>query len=599
MQLITILALGAALAACAVFHLYKAFREINDPKGPPGPVQLPFIGRVHDLPIEFMWIKLKEWADQYAVDGFYRTSMLGANFLVVSDEKVAEELLVKKAKYNSDRPVIRSLFDSKSTFGSMEYLPLMGKNEYWARQRKITHTYLTEAANARYHKVMDFESKRWIARLIENPDDFQHSLEDMCSKVMCQLTWDDPDLSEYCTKSAWGLLTQMSPAGPITNVITPLWHLPWHLNPWKRAERKRHDEQQDWWKERLLTTREKMAKGQMRPCWTRQYLERTETAKKSSLSGDYEASCVLGMLALVGIFTVVGPLSYYLVSMVHHPEWQAAVQKEVDEQCQGRLPTLEDAPNLPILRACIKETMRWKPNVPTGVAHETEADDVFRGYFIPKGTRILPLDWAFLRNKDKYPDPENFRPERWLKPGWPTYQEPLTQYPTIKGMTSFGWGMRQCLGQTLTHDELIVACGALAWAFNLKAKKDPVSGKDLPVPLNKSNSLLIIKPDPFQMAFEPRSEDRRQEALRIWAAEDKKDKHKRAAFLRGVQCPTILGEKGEEEEVLPETVPDVDLKREVERPSVSLDKLEQFKTDLLIQIKSVPNLHRDPAIIKP
>jgi hypothetical protein len=128
MQLLTILALGAALAGFLAYQLYKAYWEINDPNGPPGPVQLPYIGRVHDLPIEFMWIKLKEWADIHAKNGFYRTSMLGANFLVVTDERIAEELLVKKAKFNSDRPVIRSLFDSKSTYGSMEYLPLMGKN---------------------------------------------------------------------------------------------------------------------------------------------------------------------------------------------------------------------------------------------------------------------------------------------------------------------------------------------------------------------------------------------------------------------------------------------------------------------------------------
>jgi hypothetical protein len=37
-------------------------------------------------------------------------------------------LLVKRAKIYSDRPQIRSLFDAKSTDGSMEYLPLMGKN---------------------------------------------------------------------------------------------------------------------------------------------------------------------------------------------------------------------------------------------------------------------------------------------------------------------------------------------------------------------------------------------------------------------------------------------------------------------------------------
>lgn len=28
-----------------------------------------------------------------------------------------------------------------------------------------------------------------------------------------------------------------------------------------------------------------------------------------------------------------------------------------------------------------------------GVAHEMEADDVYKGYFLPKGTRILPLEW--------------------------------------------------------------------------------------------------------------------------------------------------------------------------------------------------------------
>lgn len=58
----------------------------------------------------------------------YYTSMLGTKFVVVSDEKMAEELLVKRAKTYSDRPAVRSLFDSKSTHGSMEYLPLMGKN---------------------------------------------------------------------------------------------------------------------------------------------------------------------------------------------------------------------------------------------------------------------------------------------------------------------------------------------------------------------------------------------------------------------------------------------------------------------------------------
>lgn len=483
-----------------------------------------------------MWLKFKEWADIYGP--IYRTKMLGANFVIISDESIAEDILVKRAKVYSDRPEIKSLFDAKSTHGSMEYLPLMGKNQYWARQRKFTHSYLTESTNARYYGIMEYEQKRWLQRLVENPDDFAFSLEDMCSKVMASLTWGDHNVSIPLTPSAWGLLTQMSPAGPITNVLTPLWDwVPELINPWKIRERKRHDEQQEFFMKCLVDTRSKMEKGKQHPCFTKTYLE---TAEKSNISGDYEASCVLGMMALVGIFTVTGPIYYFLISMVHHPEWQRKCQDEIDAVCKDGPPTVADMPNLPILRACIKETMRWKPTVPTGVAHECEADDWYGGYFIPKGTRILPLDYAFLRNPVKYPDPESFRPERWLEPEWPTFQGPLTKFPMITGMTSFGWGQRQCLGMSITRDETITGCGGLMWAFNLKRKVDPISRKEIEVPLDKSNSLLIIKPDPFEMAFEPRSERRKSEIARQWREAEAKDTADRAAFLRAAEVKEVL-----------------------------------------------------------
>jgi hypothetical protein len=121
--LLVIFILGIALG-----HFIKTFRELNDPNGPPGPTLIPYLGRIHDLPIQYMWIKFKEWADKYGSGGLYRTQMLGTKFLIITDEKIAEDLLVRRAKYNSDRPQVQSLFDSKSSRGSMEYLPLMGRN---------------------------------------------------------------------------------------------------------------------------------------------------------------------------------------------------------------------------------------------------------------------------------------------------------------------------------------------------------------------------------------------------------------------------------------------------------------------------------------
>lgn len=152
----------------------------------------------------------------------------------------------------------------------------------------------------------------------------------------------------------------------------------------------------------------------------------------------------------------------------------------------------------------------------------------------------MPLDYAFLRNPVKYPDPASYRPERWLEEGWPTFQGPLTKFPVITGMSSFGFGQRQCLGMSITRDETVTGCGGLMWAFNLKRKIDPVSNKEIEVPLDKSNSLLIIKPDAFEMAFECRSEKRKAEIAHQWRDAEAKDAAQRAAFLRAAEAKEAL-----------------------------------------------------------
>jgi hypothetical protein len=132
MHSLTVYAIGLAIFGWAVYVFYEAISKRNskyNPRGLPGPALVPWVGRIHDLPIDAMWLKFNEWAETYGP--IYRTKMLGANFVIITDEKIAEDILVKRAKVYSDRPEIRSLFDPKSTHGSMEYLPLMGKNRMY------------------------------------------------------------------------------------------------------------------------------------------------------------------------------------------------------------------------------------------------------------------------------------------------------------------------------------------------------------------------------------------------------------------------------------------------------------------------------------
>lgn len=69
-----------------------------------------------------MWKKFKEWADIHGP--IYQTSMGGQTFIIVSDEKIAEELLIKRGHIYSGRPQIRALFNHKQGIG---YLALMDR----------------------------------------------------------------------------------------------------------------------------------------------------------------------------------------------------------------------------------------------------------------------------------------------------------------------------------------------------------------------------------------------------------------------------------------------------------------------------------------
>jgi cytochrome P450 len=72
--------------------------------------------------------------------------------------------------------------------------------------------------------------------------------------------------------------------------------------------------------------------------------------------------------------------------MATHPLAQKKAQNELDTVIgTHRLPEFQDRPSLPYVEALYREVMRWKPVLPLGVAHAASEDDVYEGYFIPKG----------------------------------------------------------------------------------------------------------------------------------------------------------------------------------------------------------------------
>jgi hypothetical protein len=122
---------------------------------------------------------------------------------------------------------------------------------------------------------------------------------------------------------------------------------------------------------------------------------------------------------------------------------------------------------------------------------------------------------GITRDPRTYPDPENFRPERWLAPNFPTYREPLTEFPNLKGFSQFGFGRRTCQGVDVVEQELFLVIGGLAWAFDIR-KKMSKFGYEVPVPTDKYTNLLISKPEKMAFEMKPVSQDKVQMIEKDW-----------------------------------------------------------------------------------
>jgi cytochrome P450 len=96
------------------------------------------------------------------------------------------------------------------------------------------------------------------------------------------------------------------------------------------------------------------------------------------------------------------------------------------------------------LGATIKETLRARPVI-ADVARRVTADVEIGGYRIPEGTLVLPAIMVLHYRPDLYPDPEEFRPERFL-------DSKTDHYAWIP----FGGGVRRCIGAAFAEYEMRV-----------------------------------------------------------------------------------------------------------------------------------------------
>ena len=84
-------------------------------------------------------------------------------------------------------------------------------------------------------------------------------------------------------------------------------------------------------------------------------------------------------------------------------------------------------------------------------------DDVYNGYFLPKGTIVFANTWSIHQDPAEYERPNEFMPERFLtnKFGSKGTKEDSTDDDQRRVTYGFGAGRRVCPGQRLAENSLV------------------------------------------------------------------------------------------------------------------------------------------------
>lgn len=255
------------------------------------------------------------------------------------------------------------------------------------------------SALASLHSYPTRERDRFLYLMGSDPSKYLEWIEQFTSRTVSRLSWGTAKPAQILRHTTFGLLQTISPSGALPNIISFLQHVPLALSPWKKKEAARHALEDRLFKANIDFVRRSLESGRGEESFVGTFMksqlpaEGKDEKERLKWGDQEEAMHVVGLMAIAGALTIGSPIQSYILAMCHYPEAQKALQEEIDRVCEGRCPQWEDREKLPMLRAVVKEVIRWRPPVPTGIPHAIEKDDVYEGYLIPKGATIHALEW--------------------------------------------------------------------------------------------------------------------------------------------------------------------------------------------------------------
>ncbi|KAI8931189.1 hypothetical protein NX059_011539 [Plenodomus lindquistii] len=516
-----LITIGAVLLSGLAYCLYYVGRR---PKGyPPGPPTLPILGNLHQLSQagDLPHLLYQKWAQEY---GPIYSVILGNQVqIVLSSDQAIKGLIDSKGAIASSRPdsYVGQEFHTANigaqlVFPSSLYtLPL---TEF--QQRKFAHYALHAKKIADYQPYLDLETKQLLFELSQDSTDVLKKIRRFTSSVMSSIVfgvrrknWNDPQLQEFFSLvQAFSDLLSVGTAAfadfyPILRLIPAIFY------PVKRQALELHHAQKTFYRPVYQNAKHAFLNKlpTSRPCVCNDIVTLQQTE-----GYDDDLSCLLAAVFLeAGSDTTSSTLYGFIQAMLLYPAAQRTAQAELDALCgPSRMPSIEDLPNLPYIRACVKETLRWMPAVPLAIPHALTESTEYMGYQLPRGASLLLNTYTIHNDPARYPNPEIFQPERFLGDNTSSSESSVLSNVSERDHFGFGSGRRICPGTHIADRSLATVMARLLWGFDLCAKKGE-DGKEMLPRQGDLVSGIATRPKDFEVDFRVR-EGRGDIIRRTW-----------------------------------------------------------------------------------
>ncbi|XP_068534936.1 cytochrome P450 2K6-like [Anas acuta] len=221
--------------------------------------------------------------------------------------------------------------------------------------------------------------------------------------------------------------------------------------------------------------------------------QQEENGKDNGFFDNGNLTEVVRNLFAAGTDTTSTTLRWGLLLMMKYPEIQKKVQDEIEQVLGSNPPRTEHRTQMPYTDAVIHEIQRFANILPLNLPHETTEDVTLKGYFIPKGTYVIPLLTSVLRDKSQWEKPDTFYPEHFL--------DSEGKFVKKDAFMPFSAGRRICAGETLAKMELFLFFTRLLQRFTFHPPPG-VSASDLDI---SHTTGLTVPPVTHEVCAVPRS----------------------------------------------------------------------------------------------